>query len=426
MSSKETLLIGVDGGATEVKAHAVACADLDRAASFTLRPESAARVYPRDAAFEPLPVSEQIEQRDSAPIELTPREEQEGQRWVAAAAEAVTSVARSCGCRRVLVGIGMPGLKTLDGRGINVINNGPRIPRYLAMLEQALATAAVELAAPIAVLGSDADYCGLGEQYAADGSFRDVEHAYYVGCGTGVADALKLRGRLVPFDAARAWIQKSWQMPSALGPTFEKLVSAKSLNEVYVRLRPALERRNAEAPTASELEARARAPRSAGSESLACAAGSVYPETAAAAGEPVAVAWLNTAALVLAELIFERIWTIKNGRADAPHRGAAYGALNSDHAYRGTLLERVVIGQRVGQIYADPAFRAVFRAKLDTQLAALLDKCGDTQLADEYLERGDSTPGSATLKPGFVQASQLRAAPALGAAVAAVHAWRGT
>jgi hypothetical protein len=455
------LLIGADGGATEVKAHAVACDDLEAPRSFELRPESASRVYGRVAGFTPLPVSEQLAQRDAGRARLTATETKQGDGWVTAAAEAIGDVARQCGARRVLVGIGMPGLKTPDGRGINVINNGPRMPHYLDALETKLAAAGMELVAPIAALGSDADYCGLGEEYAADGLFRNVQNAYYVGCGTGIADALKLRGRLVPFDQAKSWIQKSWQMPSALGPTFEKLVSAASLNRVYANLVKETERRSDEVTGGSESAGRRRVggkaasavetdedtargavaqgqdnrtarravahgrsePRSVSERN---AVTSHYPEVAAIAGDPIAIAWLTTAALVLAELIFERLCTIRNGRAHAAHRGEAYAKLEPDHEYRGTLLDRVIIGQRVGQIYGEPTCRAVFGDRLDTYLAAMIAASSDERLAAATVVGGvqPTPPGKRGLKPSFVTASRLRAAPALGAAVAAVQALR--
>ena len=387
MLFSDTLLIGVDGGATEVKAHAVACDDLNRGTSFRLREESAARVYARLSEFEPVPVADQFAQRDADDLKQSAVEVKQGARWVLAAAEAIADVARQCGRRQVLIGLGMPGLKTTDKRGICVINNGPRIPDYLDALERRLAEGGVELARSIAALGSDADYCGLGEECAAEGLFRDVKSAYYVGCGTGVADAMKLRGRLVPFDDAKSWIMKSWQIPSALGPTFEKLVSAQSINRVYADLK-------------------------GGDESG-------YPEAAAADGDAVANTWMNTAALVLAELVFERMLTIMRGRSAAPHRGEAYTRLDSAHDYCGVVLDRVVIGQRVGQIYADPRFSPFFTEKLTVHLAALIADSGDSELSGAYLT------AEGGLRPGLVQCSRLRAAPALGAAVAAVRAASG-
>jgi hypothetical protein len=410
------VVIGVDGGATEAKAHAVSCDDPQKPSSFEMRPEHASRVYPRLSDFTPLPVAEQLAQRDASAIRLTDKEAEQGRLYVQAAAEAIVDVAQQCRSRRVLVGIGMPGLKTPDGHGINTMNNGPRIPGYLDALEQNLASAGLELVAPIAALGSDADYCGLGEEYAAEGLFRDVENAYYVGCGTGIADAMKLRGKLLPFDAAKSWIQKSWQMASALGPTFEKLISASSLNRVYANLTKETKRRSDEETKA--IMAGLHADRSRPRPHAAVAVPrSAYAEVAAITGDPVAIAWLGMAALVLAELIFERLWTIRNGRADAPYRGEKYANLDPDHDYRGTLLERVIIGQRVGQIYGDPAYRGVFGDKVDACLAAFIADSDDAELVRICL----SSTGR-QLRPGFVTASKLRAAPALGAAVAAVQA----
>ena len=280
----------------------------------------------------------------------------------------------------------MPGLKTADGRGIAVINNGPRIPDFLAELEEQLSVRGLTLAAPIAALGSDADYCGLGEEYAADGLFRDVQNAYYVGCGTGIADALKLRGRLVPFDMTQSWLGKAWQIPSALGPTFEQLVSIKSLNAVYAGL---------------------------------CGRDDTFPEVAAARGDSLATTWLDMAALALAELIFERLSTILRGRAALPHRGDAYARLSPDHDYAGTVLDRVIIGQRLGLIYADPAGYRPFAHRLESGLAAFVAGADD-QLRAAYLAPAshDVVPA---LRSGLLVASRLRAAPAIGAAVAAVR-----
>jgi hypothetical protein len=431
MASGDTLLIGVDGGATEVKAHAVSFDSLSRPTSFALRPESASQVYTRLSDFAPVPLKEQLAQRDAGRIRLSASETEQGKLWVDAASRAILQVAQQADARRVLVGVGMPGLKTLHGRGICVMNHGPRIPDYLDALEHKLAVGGIELVSPIAALGSDADYCGLGEEYAAEGLFRDVENAYYVGGGTGIADALKLRGRLVPFDQAQSWIMKAWQIPSALGPTFEKLVSAKSLNRVYWDLCGGTKARRHEdtkeprhkGTQQSEPEAQARALRSnAGvaadvSSAVSPTSPGRYPETDAANGDPLAVAWMDTAALVLAELIFERLWTIRNGRADAPHRGKAYARLNPEHEYRGVLLDRVIIGQRLGQIYAEPTCRDVFADKVDAYLTVLTASLGDPEMTEAYL-----TSPSGMLKSGFLQASKLRAAPALGAGVAAVQA----
>ena len=228
MAQSDIILVGVDGGASEVKAHAVRCDDLDAGGSFQLGPEHAAREYERCSGFEPVPVAVQLDQRRAGVLDLTEAEGKQAVLWVGTCVEAIAAVVANCQGQRVLIGVGMPGLKTIDGRGIQVINHGPRIPDYLDRLEAGLSDRGIELEAPIKALGSDADYCGLGEQYAADGLFGSVNHAYYIGGGTGLADAMKLDGQLVPFDRACDWIPKSWQMQSALGPTFEGLISAQA------------------------------------------------------------------------------------------------------------------------------------------------------------------------------------------------------
>lgn len=387
MGREDAILIGVDGGATEVKAHAVEMSGSGAAATFALRPEATARKYPRIERFQPVPTHEQLAQRADDRVEIGTLEHEQGQAWITAAADAIAEVAQAAGSTSVTVGVGMPGLKTMDGGGIIVINNGPRIPRFSEELSDALSARGLSLAAPLPPLQSDADCCGIGEQHATEGLFRDVDHAYYVGCGTGVADALKLRGELVPFDAARDWIQKAWQMPSALGATFEQLVSARALNAVYAQLIATDE------------------------------AG--FPEATANDGDPIARTWLDTAALVLAELIYERIVTIKNGRTDAPQRGQAYAALQREHPYRGVTLERIIIGQRLGQVYGDERYRDVFAARLDLHLATLIAQTADAALREACLHDQDAADGRPRLKTGLLRASRLRAAPALGAAIVA-------
>jgi len=388
----DLLLVGVDGGATEVKAHAVGCAGPGR---FFLSGPQATRTYAQVAGFTPVPLEVQLAQRDAGRIELTPQEAALGRLWVEQAAAAIAQVARAVGKTRVLVGIGMPGLKTPDGRGICVINNGPRIPDYLSQMEQILKESGLELVRPIAALGSDADYCGLGEEYAAEGLFRDVQNAYYLGGGTGLADALKLAGRLVPLDQARGWLLKSWQIPSALGPTFEQLVSMASINRIYASLRAAA---GSGGPSTTQVD---------------------YPECAAARGNALACGWLNAAALILAELLFERLLTVFCGRPEVPHRGQHYAALQVQHPYRGLILERIVLGQWLGELFGQAQLRPIFAEPLEAYLAAFIWHCGDRKLQQAYLDPEAQRP---KLRPQLLRASNLRAAPALGAAAAAACA----
>jgi predicted NBD/HSP70 family sugar kinase len=382
MDLSNCAVIGVDGGATEAKAHHVLCDRPVSPRSFALGKAHGAQIYPQPADFVPVAVTEQLSERDAP--HPTDAEQALGAAWVESAAHAIAETAVGAGQHRLLVGIGMPGLKTGDGRGIAVINNGPRIPDYLDRLTELLTARGLELVAPIDRLGSDADYCGIGEQWAADGAFRDVQNAYYVGCGTGEADALKLGGALVTFDAARDWIQKAWQMTCGLDTTFEQVVSAKGMNAGY------------------------RARVSGVNEDQ-------FPETDALAGKPEAVEWLRAVAHTLAELIAERVDTVKNGRRAERPLSATYLTLSETHPHRGTVLQRVVVGQRLGLMLGDARYRAVFAAPLETHLANCIAALEDAELSGQILD-GDA------LKSGWLHASTLRAAPALGAGVAAVQA----
>ena len=79
---EQYLLIGIDGGATEVKTHHVVVEGSADDRRFRLGDASAARKYERVEAFEPVPVAEQLEQREAP--RLTPGEREQGRRWVTA------------------------------------------------------------------------------------------------------------------------------------------------------------------------------------------------------------------------------------------------------------------------------------------------------------------------------------------------------
>lgn len=388
MSQVKFDLIGIDGGATEVKAHLVHVEGTAAKPAFRLGDIQAFRKYERIPDFAPVVAQEQFKQRDENRIELTPSELEQGNLYIDATAQVVKEIVSAVGSGRPIVtGMGMPGLKTPDGRGIQVINNGPRMPEYLAKLEAKLKAAGISLAAPIDRLGSDADYCGIGEEYAQGGAFVGVQNAFYAGLGTGVADAMKLKGKLVTFDSAKEWIQKSWQMSCALGVTFEKVVSAKSMNGLFASLM--------------------------GREGDILVQQGRFPQDDAIKGGCLAKYTMQTVAVILAELLFERLQTVACGRKAYSWRGPTYVALNPDHPYKGTFLDRLVIGQRLGFVFGEERYADVFRKPLLRCLANLIQERGDDALKSRYLKADGS------LIDGLVVGSPLRAAPAIGAAVAA-------
>lgn len=373
----EALLIGVDGGASEVKAHAVLVLAEGEALTLALAPEAASTCYERCAGFEPLPIDEQLFVLDRDHVQLGAAEREQGRLWVEGAASAILSVASQAECERAYVGVCMPGLKSRDGRGILALKNGPRMPAYLAELEAALAAGGLELARPIPALASDGDASALGEECDPHGALRGVANAYCLGGGTGVAEAFKLAGELVSLDALAPHVRKAWELESALGAGFEELVATRGINARYA------------ARSATHV------PGDRGE----------YPETRAKAGDRVAREVLGDTARALAELVFARFVALQAG---APK--SARGQLPRP----GTLLDRVVIGQRLGQLYADPELAEFLRDVCEAELAGALERSRDRMLREHYLDGG-------ALRANLIHASKLRAAPALGAAALA---WR--
>ena len=398
-TNRAITLIGVDGGASRVRACEVIVDDDSDEMQLRLGRACAEHTYP-PAQFTPVPGPLQREQYAAGTISLTSAERARGQVLATTIAECVIEVAQAVTpgeSHKVLLGIGMPGLKSEDGRGVSVMNNGPRIPDLAAQIEEKVRDAGIGLQAPIRRLGSDGDYCGLGEEHAAEGLFRNVSEAYYVGGGTGLAEALKLGGKLVTLDQARGWIAKAWEMNSVQGATFEQLVSAAGINCRY--------REVAQALAVSECTLSAAA--------QGAPAFPPFPERRALVGDRLAGHVLETAAAALAELVYERIETVYRGKQCHAERGARYGQLAGAHQFRGSVLERVVLGQQLGRLFGNPDYYSVFRVHVEARLAELVASERDEGLRRWYLQGG-------RLRPGLLVASGLSASAVLGAAADAL------
>jgi len=206
----------------------------------------------------------------------------------------------------LVLGVAMPGLKTADGRGLAWLANGPRAPDFLDQLEACLAPRVEAWAAPAQGLFSDAVAAAEGERAAVGGRLVGVRHGWYLGGGTGVGEAAVLEGRALALDDPRLGWPRAWELDAG-GATFEARLSMAGLVE-----------RCGGFPEARPDDARVR-------------------EVLAAAARDLA-------------LLLER-------RA-ADWRAAGLGEL-----------ERVVVGQRLGALLADPR-GARFAADLERELAA--------------------------------------------------------
>ena len=127
------------------------------------------------------------------------------------------------------IGIATAGIKDMSNRGITIMANGPRMPEYLNYIES-------KINQSIYPLESDANMCVWGEEYAQNGSLRNINNAYYLGGGTGTADGLKLKNELIPFDQISNWIAKTIELKTSNGESLEDYTSMAGINKLINRL----------------------------------------------------------------------------------------------------------------------------------------------------------------------------------------------
>ncbi len=310
-----------------------------------------------------------------------------------ACALVIEDLVKQSGKKNIIVGIGMPGLKTHDKRGISVVANGPRMLNYADLLEERLVLSDIQLATPVYHLGSDADYCGIGENYSKNGLFKNTDNAYYLGGGTGVADALKLDGKLLPFDQTKDWIAKSWELKSESGKSLERFASASGIRSIY-----------------SEISGRDM-------ETLDTLR--IYPLQISEQAEQGDITSEKTFALVadqISLLLYERISTIYNGwKSTFSFMNEKRPQLKIGHPFISTLLEQIIIGQRLGEIMQTDHGKVTLYHPLIERLNELILESEhlDVKAKNHYMQLDQ-----------IIVISQLREAPALGAGIDAWQNYR--
>lgn len=389
--SNDFITIGIDGGASKVSAWLV---EKEKSGpGYRLGELHAEKSYKEIPGFlpgfKPVDIATQLKEFEQNAVRPTADEEQQAAVYIEACAEVVEMIAESTGNKKLLIGIGMPGIKTPDKRGIAVVANGPRMINYAKDLEQRLALKQLYLIRPVSHLGSDADYCGIGENYAAEGLFNDIQNGYYLGGGTGVADALKLKGELLPLDQTKSWLAKTWEMKNARGLSLERFASAGGIQSLYAQRC---------GTDVSELNAQG-----------------IYPlqiaDKALNDGEEAARQTMEEVAENIAALLFERIITLHNGWQNTftfvnPNRPE----LSAEHPYLGSIFERIIIGQRLGELFDSPAGEIIVRRPVLKELSRLIGASSLPQTAKAHY---------ADLEKILVT-SRLREAPALGAGIDAI------
>ncbi len=382
------LLLGIDGGATKVSGRNIIFNE--KTGAFSPGKFSADCSYKEIEEyipdFKPAEITTQLKERDNNTIKLTEKEKQQGTAYIKACERVIKSVVEQSGINKLIIGLGMPGLKTADKRGISVIANGPRMIDYADKLEEKLTNADIELVSPIARLGSDADYCGIGENYSEKGLFKNVKTAYYLGGGTGVADALKINGKLIPFDNTKNWLAKTWEMKSTDGRSLERFTSVGGLQAVYAEIAGI---------KVSELNEKG-----------------IYPLQIAelsAKGDDKAKKMIQLAVENISLLLFERILSLYAGSRNTfdfmnPNREK----LSSDHPFLSSLFERIIIGQRLGELFESQYGTEEIKKPVTKHLNKLI-------LNSEFLDKKAKLHYADLNK--IIISSELREAPIIGAAV---------
>ena len=143
------ILIGLDGGATKVSAWQIE----QTLKGFVLGSIHSENKYssfpPFNPEFTPVDIQIQLEEMNST-LSLTESEIHQGKSFIRAFTESIAELNTG---EPIIIGIGMPGIKTTDGRGIAAMANGPRIPKFCDELEKALSENSIKLAKPITPFG---------------------------------------------------------------------------------------------------------------------------------------------------------------------------------------------------------------------------------------------------------------------------------
>jgi hypothetical protein len=235
-------------------------------------------------------------------------------------------------------------------------------------------------------LGSDADYCGIGENFAGNGLFRDIKNGYYLGGGTGAADAMKLDDKLTPFDDVKTWIAKCWEMKNSDGISLERYASANGIRNIYANI--------------------------AGINLVELDNQNIYPIQIAGLAEEGQKAAKDSFKLIaenLALLFYERITTLFSGWQNLftfvdPNRQIPL----KEHRFNGFLFDRIVIGQRLGELFKSQSGLTLLQKPVLKRLDQLI---GESEILDNNAKIHYKRLNK------IIRISNLREAPALGAGI---------
>ena len=388
---KEYIIIGIDGGGSKVSAGIIESKDIS---TFTIKSLSQQYYNERsefNSDFSPVAMDIQLNEYNTEEYNVTNDEVLQGKAIIESFHNSIINLNID---KPILMGIGMVGLKTKDLRGIGAIANGPRIPNFCIQLEDAFHKSNIHLHKPIQYIGSDADNCGIGEEYGKDGLFKDIQNGYYIGGGTGTADALKLKNELIPFDSISSWIAKSWEILNENNISMEQYTSLKGIQSIYSNYSeiPINELCN-ESIYANEIFSRA-----------------LKNEQAALLTFADITKYMSTLIVERVETIFSG-WQNKFGLLNPKH-----SLLINNHPYKNNLLERIIIGQGLGKLFHLSKNTPLLWDPLHNNIYDMIQKSRvlPSEAKKFLFENG-------TLKKGFIMTSNLDNSALLGAGITAIY-----
>tara|TARA_B100001559_G_scaffold158237_1_gene132622 strand:- start:14 stop:1198 length:1185 start_codon:yes stop_codon:yes gene_type:complete len=388
---KEYIIIGIDGGGSKVSAGIIESKDIS---TFTIKSLSQQYYNERsefNSDFSPVAMDIQLNEYNTEEYNVTNDEVLQGNAIIESFHNSIINLNID---KPILMGIGMVGLKTKDLRGIGAIANGPRIPKFCIQLENALHKSNIHLYKPIQYIGSDADNCGIGEEYGKDGLFKDIQNGYYIGGGTGTADALKLKNELIPFDSISSWIAKSWEILNENNISMEQYTSLKGIQSIYSNYSeiPINELCN-ESIYANEIFSRALK------------------------NEQAAILTCEDITKYMSILIVERIETIFSGWQNKFELlNPKHSLLINNHPYKNNLLERIIIGQGLGKLFHLSKNTPLLWDPLHNNIYDMIQK---SRVLPSEAKKFFFVNG--TLKKDFIMTSNLDNSALLGAGVTAIY-----
>ena len=393
MTSEENkyTIIGVDGGGSKVSAGII---ESNEISTFTIKSLShqyynASSEFNSD--FSPVAMDIQLNEYNKEPYNVNNDEILQGNAIIESFHNSIVNLKIK---KPILIGLGMVGLKTKDLRGIGAIANGPRMPKFCFQLENELNESNIHFHKPIQYIGSDADNCGIGEEYGKDGLFKDIQNGYYIGGGTGTADALKLKNELIPFDNISSWIAKTWEILNGNNISMEKYTSLQGIQSIYSYYsKIPINKLRDKSIYANQIFSRALENEQAAL--LTCADITRYMST----------------------LIVERIETIFSGWQNKFQLlNPKHNILENNHPYRNNLLQRIIIGQGLGKLFHLSKNTPLLWDPLHNNIYDMIKKSSVLPL-----EAKNSLFEGQILKEGFIMTSNLDNSALLGAGISAIY-----